>query len=171
MKKLFGLVLIVSVLIAFSSCSSVQDTGRLGMYPMRDIPVVSIEDLQSGSFEILGVVKGEGCVSIDDPNDGNTYGYGSFEVMEVDRMYFSSDAFVISDPYFISQANAINAMIKEARALDATFVTFPSYTIDLVDGNIVTVVTATAVKLVNAPEAVVINNSYPEGTYNVSLNV
>ena len=86
-------------------------------------------------------------------------------------MYFSSDAFVISDPYFISQANAINAMIKEARALDATFVTFPSYTIDLVDGNIVTVVTATAVKLVNAPEAVVINNSYPEGTYNVSLNV
>ena len=171
MKKVLGLVLIVSVLFAFLSCSSVQDTGRLGMYPMRDIPVVSIEDLQSGSFEILGVVKGEGCVSIDDPNDGNTYGYGSLEVMEVDRMYFSSDAFVISDPYFISQANAINAMIKEARALDATFVTFPSYTIDLVDGNIVTVVTATAVKLVNAPEAVVINNSYPEGTYNVSLNV
>ncbi len=169
MNKVFGLLLIVLSVFAFSSCSSSEEIGRLGMYPMRSIPVNGIEDLQSGSFEILGTVSGEGRVDVDDPSIGNTYGYGSLEVLDVDRMYFDIDEFLVDDSYFVSLSNAVNEMIKAARELDASFVTFPSYTIDLVDNEVVTVVTATAVKLINAPEKTVDPASLPAGTLNINM--
>ena len=46
---------------------------------------------------------------------------------------------------------------------------FPSYTIDLVDNEVVTVVTATAVKLINAPEKTVDPASLPAGTLNINM--
>ena len=163
MKKVFGLLLIVLSVFAFSSCSSSEEIGRLGMYPMRNIPVTTIEDLQSGSFEVLGTVRGEGCVDVDHP----THAYASLEVAEVARMYYESDEFTVDDSYFVSLSNAIHQMIENARELDASFIVFPSYTIEVVDYQVKTVVTATAIKLINAPG--VVSVSEPAGTINIAL--
>lgn len=167
MKKVFGFLCVVLMIFLISSCSSTEEIGRIGMYPMRNIPVGSIEDLQSGSFEILGTVSGEGSVDVDDPSNGDTHGYGSLELLDADRMYFDINTFVVDDPYYISLSNAVNEMIKQAREMDASFVTFPSYTIDLVEDRVVSVVSATAVKLINAPS----EQSEPAaaGTLNISM--
>lgn len=137
------------------------------MYPMRNIPVTTIEDLQSGSFEVLGTVRGEGCVDVDHPDRGNTHAYASLEVAEVARMYYESDEFTVNDSYFVSLSNAIHQMIENARELDASFIVFPSYTIEVVDYQVKTVVTATAIKLINAPG--VVSASEPAGTINIAL--
>lgn len=169
MKKILFVLVSLIVLFGFTSCSSTEapDYGYLGMFPMRDVPVANIDELQSGSFEVLGMVTGEANVSIEYPYDGDTQGYGSLEILDVDRMYFGVDLFSRKgQPYFIALSNAINEMTKNAREMGASFVTFPSYTLDLVDGRIHAVVSATAVKLVNPPEEVVINHSLPDTMIN-----
>lgn len=171
MKKIIKLtVLSVVCALLLASCSTFNE-GAIGTFPMRDIPVRSIEDLQSGSFEILGTVTGTGNVDGKDPEDGDSLGYGSLEVLDVDRMYFGIDKMPdLEDPYAVSLANAIHAMIKNAREMEASFVTFPSYTIEVVDGRVVTTVSAVAVKIVDPSQVVVINRSQvPENvTYVVS---
>ena len=171
MKKILKLAFVsLAALVLLASCSTFNE-GGIGTFPMRDIPVDSIEDLQSGSFEILGTVTGRGDVDAKNPSDGDTKGYGSLEVLDVDRMYFGIDKMPdLEDPYAVSLANAIHAMIKNAREMEASFVTFPSYTIEVVDGRVVTTVSAVAVKIVDPSQVVVINRSQvPENvTYVVS---
>ena len=107
MKKIIKLtVLSVVCALLLASCSTFNE-GAIGTFPMRDIPVRSIEDLQSGSFEILGTVTGTGNVDAKDPEDGDSLGYGSLEVLDVDRMYFGIDKMPdLEDPYAVSLANA-----------------------------------------------------------------
>ena len=168
MRKVLIVFSVILIAITLSSCCSTEpETGRLGMYPMRNIPVTTIEDLQSGSFEVLGTVRGVGCVDVDHPDRGNTHAYASLEVAEVARMYYESDEFTVNDSYFVSLSNAIHQMIENARELDASFIVFPSYTIEVVDYQVKTVVTATAIKLINAPG--VVSASEPAGTINIAL--
>ena len=77
------------------------------------------------------------------------WGYGSLEVLDVDRMYYGLDWMVAEDPYAVSLANAVNEMNKNAREIGAAFVTFPSYTVEVIDGEVVTTASAVAVKLVD----------------------
>ena len=65
----------------------------------------------------------------------------------------------LEDPYAVSLANAIDDMIGNARELGAAFVTFPSYTIKVVDDRVVTEVSAIAVELVDPSQVVVVNRS------------
>ena len=75
MKKIMKIAFVsLAALVLLASCSSFNG-GGIGTFPMRDIPVDSIEDLQSGSFEILGTVTGRGDVSAKNPSDGDTKGY------------------------------------------------------------------------------------------------
>lgn len=168
MRKLSILILAVLVVFLVSSCASSDVEGRLGMYPMRDVPVTTIEDLQSGSFEVLGTVRGEGCVDINHPERGNTHAYGSLEVAEVSRMYYESDEFATDDSYFISLSNAIHDMIENAREIDASFIVFPSYTIEVEDYQVKSVVTATAVKLINPVPTTTVED-LPAGTLNIRM--
>ena len=73
----------------------------------------------------IGTVSGEGRVDVDDVENGDSLGYGSLEVLDVDRMYYGLDWMVAEDPYAVSLANAINEMNKNAREMGAAFVTFP----------------------------------------------
>ena len=83
-------------------------------------------------------------------------GYGSLEVLDVDRMYYGLDWMVAEDPYAVSLANAINEMNKNARSMGAAFVTFPSYTVEVIGGEVVTTASAVAVKLVDHEVAPVV---------------
>ena len=162
MKKMIKvLAFAIAVLMLFASCSSMGRTGRVGMYPMRTIPVNSISELQSGSFEILGTVEGNGNVSVRNPEDGDTYSYGSLEFLEGDRMYYTIDIYSMDDPYEVALSNATAEMIKNAQELGAAFITFPSYTIDLVDGRVIAHIEAVAVKLVNPPAVEVVEDNSP----------
>ena len=158
MKKIVKVsVLAVVALFALASCASVNE-GAIGTFPMREIPVRSIEDLQSGSFEIIGTVTGTGNVNAKN---------------HADRMYYGIDKMPnLEDPYAVSLANAIDAMIKNAREAGAAFVTFPSYTIQVEGGRIITTVSAVAVKIVEPSQVVVVNRSMaPENvTYVLSNN-
>ena len=62
---------------------------------------------ESGSFEVIGTVSGVGRVDVDDAERGDSMGYGSLEVLDVDRMYYGLDWMVAEDPYAVSLANAI----------------------------------------------------------------
>ena len=173
MKKIVKVsVLAVVALFALASCASFNE-GAIGTFPMREIPVRSIEDLQSGSFEIIGTVTGTGNVNAKNPEDGDTLGYGSLEILDADRMYYGIDKMPnLEDPYAVSLANAIDAMIKNAREAGVAFVTFPSYTIQVEGGRIITTVSAVAVKIVDPSQVVVVNRSMaPENvTYVLSNN-
>lgn len=160
MKKIMKLAFVsLAALALLASCSTFNE-GGIGTFPMRDIPVDSIEDLQSGSFEILGTVTGRGDVDAKNPSDGDTKGYGSLEVLDVNRMYFGIDKMPdLEDPYAVSLANAIDDMIGNARELGAAFVTFPSYTIKVVDDRVITEVSAIAVEIVDPSQVVVVNRS------------
>ena len=157
------IILLAVIMILAVSCSSTDPdrVGNMGMFPMRYVPVADIEDLQSGSFEIIGTVTGSGNVSEKNPEDGDTFAYGSLEIMDADRMYFGIDKLNMADPFEVSLANAISELILNAREMGAAFVTFPSYTSQVVDGRVLTTVSAVAVGLVEAPREVVINRSLP----------
>ena len=71
-------------------------------------------------------------------------------------MYYGLDWMVAEDPYAVSLANAINEMNKNARERGAAFVTFPSYTVEVIDGEVVTTASAVAVKLVDHEVAPVV---------------
>ena len=146
--KRFGKLALVSVLliVLLSSCMSTR-TGHVGMYPMRYIPINSVEELQADGFTILGTVSGSGNVSEKDAGDGDTLRYGTQEILEGDRMYFDIDEYYMDDPYFVSLSNAIAELIDEAKEVGASFVTFPNYTIEVVDGRVITEITAVAVAL------------------------
>ncbi len=62
-------------------------------------------------------------------------------------MYFDVDEYYMDDPYFVSLSNAIAELIDEAKEVGASFVTFPNYTIEVVDGRVITEITAVAVAL------------------------
>ena len=158
-KKIVFVALLAATLVMLSSCSStVEETrmGAMGYFPVREVEVNSLADLQSGSFEIIGTVSGEGRVDVDDVENGDSMGYGSLEVLDVDRMYYGLDWMVAEDPYAVSLANAINEMNKNAREMGAAFVTFPSYTVEVIGGEVVTTASAVAVKLVDHEVAPVV---------------
>ena len=154
-KRIVFVALLAATLVMLASCSStVEETrmGAMGYFPVREVEVTSLADLQSGSFEVIGTVSGVGRVDVDDVDDaerGDSMGYGSLEVLDVDRMYYGLDWMVAEDPYAVSLANAINEMNKNAREMGAAFVTFPSYTVEVIDGEVVTTASAVAVKLVD----------------------
>ena len=156
-KRIVFVALLVATLVMLASCSStVEETrmGAMGYFSVREVEVNSLADLQSGSlqsgsFEIIGTVSGEGRVDVDDVENGDSLGYGSLEVLDVDRMYYGLDWMVAEDPYAVSLANAVNEMNKNAREIGAAFVTFPSYTVEVIDGEVVTTASAVAVKLVD----------------------
>ena len=152
MKKRIIVAAMIAALVMLASCSTAEEQriGAMGSYPMREVPMTGIADLQSGSFEVIGMVEGHGSVSVADSRDGDSEGYGSLEVLDVDRMYYGLDYMDLEDPYAVSLANALNDLGKNARALEAAFLTFPSYTVEVVDGRIETTASAIAVKLVNA---------------------
>lgn len=160
MKRIMKIsVLALASLILLAGCSTFNE-GAIGSFPMRSIPVASISDLQSGSFEIIGTVTGTGNVDANDPSKGDTMGYGSLEMLDADRMYYGIDKMPnLEDPYAVSLANALDEMIKAARDEGAAFVTFPSYTIQVVDGRVITTASAVAVRLVDPSQVVVINRS------------
>lgn len=123
-------------------------TGGEGMFPMRSIEVTSIDDLRSGSFRILGTVEGKGDVDAYDPNDGDTFRYGTLELDESARMYYPVDM-AKTDAYGISLKNAVHELIVDARSVGATFLTFPNYTVEYTpEDRIVTIVNAVAVQIV-----------------------
>ena len=164
MKKTIKTIILLAVIMILAvSCSSTDPdrVGNMGMFPMRYVPVADIEDLQSGSFEIIGTVTGSGNVSEKNPEDGDTFAYGSLVIMDADRMYFGIDKLNMADPFEVSLANAISELILNAREMGAALVTFPSYTSQVVDGRVLTTVSAVAVGLVEAPREVVINRSLP----------
>ena len=148
-------------------CGGDED-GSHGLLP----GVNSLADLQSGSFEIIGTVSGEGRVDVDDVENGDSLGYGSLEVLDVDRMYYGLDWMVAEDPYAVSLANAINEMNKNARESGAAFVTFPSYTVEIIDGEAVATASAIAVKLIDykAVPVVVVAETEAEADYTVKVD-
>lgn len=148
-KRIFA-ALAALALVLLSSCATAEEprVGAMGFFPVRDIPVTSLAELQSDSFEIMGTVEGHGSVSIRNTYNGDSRGYGTLEMLDVDRMYFGIDYMNLENPYAVSLANAINDLNKNARAMGAAFVVFPSYTVELVDCNVVTTASAVAVKLV-----------------------
>lgn len=152
MKKRLLTVITIAALLILTGCASTAITepqdGGVGMFPLRQIQVSSIEDLQSDSYRILGTVSGTGNVSLDDPSDGDTHAYGTLELDEAARMYYQIDQ-LGTDPYEIALANAVNALIVEARSMGAHFVTFPSYTVEHTeDQRVIVTVSAVAVELV-----------------------
>ncbi len=159
MKKIIAMILIIGTLLV--SCASYDRTGRPGMYPMRYIPVENIADLQSGSFEIIGMVTGSGNVNAEDPSDGDSLSYGSLEFMEGDRMYYTVDVYEMSDPYEVALSNAIAELIENAQKMGAAFVTFPSYTLKLSEGRVIANISAVAVRVVNPETPIIVENTSP----------
>ena len=147
MKRIRFIFVCLAVVMLLASCISTR-TGRVGMYPMRYVPVDSVAELQAGSFEIVGTVTGTGNVSETDASDGDTMKYGSLEFLDGDRMYFGVDIRDMSDPYYVALSNAIAEMTDAAREVGAAFVTFPNYTIEVADGRVIAELSAVAVKVV-----------------------
>lgn len=153
MRKIRFFAVVMFIMMFMISCMSTR-SGHVGMYPLRYVQVNSVAELQSAGFEIIGMVHGSGNVSIDDSSDGDTGKYGSLEFLEGDRMYYNVDVYDMSDPYFVALSNAIAEMTDSARADGAAFVTFPSYTIELIDGRVIADISAVAVKVIN-PDVVI----------------
>lgn len=147
MKRIRFVFICLAVMFLFASCTSIR-TGHVGMYPMRYIPVESVAELQSAGFEIIGTVSGTGNVSETDVNDGDTMKYGSLEFLDGDRMYYGVDVRDMSDPYYVALSNAIADMTEVAREVGAAFVTFPNYTIEVIDGRVIARISAIAVKVI-----------------------
>ena len=170
--RIVFVALLAATLVMLASCSStVEETrmGAMGYFPVREVEVNSLADLQSGSFEIIGTVSGVGRVDVDDAERGDSMGYGSLEVLDVDRMYYGLDWMVTEDPCTVALANAVNEMIKNARSMGAAFVTFPSYTVEIIDGEAVATASAIAVKLIDY-KAVPVVVAETEADYTVKLD-
>lgn len=69
----------------------------------------------------------------------------------------------------VALANAVNEMIKNARSMGAAFVTFPSYTVEIIDGEAVATASAIAVKLIDY-KAVPVVVAETEADYTVKLD-
>ena len=68
-KRIVFVALLAATLVMLASCSStVEETrmGAMGYFPVREVEVTSLADLQSGSFEVIGTVSGVGRVDVDD---------------------------------------------------------------------------------------------------------
>ena len=173
-KRIVFVALLAATLVMLASCSStVEETrmGAMGYFPVREVEVTSLADLQSGSFEVIGTVSGVGRVDVDDAERGDSMGYGSLEVLDVDRMYYGLDWMVAEDPYAVSLANAVNEMINNARSMGAAFVTFPSYTVEIIDGEAVATASAIAVKLIDCKVVpVVVAETEAEADYTVKVD-
>ncbi len=173
-KRIVFVALLAATLVMLASCSSTVDEprmGAMGYFPVREVEVMGLDDLQSGSFEVIGTVIGEGSVDADHADVGDSMGYGSLEVMDVDRMYYGLDWMVTEDPCTVALANAVNEMIKNARSMGAAFVTFPSYTVEIIDGEAVATASAIAVKLIDCKVVpVVVAETEAEADYTVKVD-